>query len=85
MISRLKSASFRFHDPQLDPTMNPTRNHSVTTLCLFAASLLPALAAEPDADQLLRQMSSKLAAATSFSVEATREIDCRPARGQGCS
>lgn len=55
--------------------MKPICNHSVTTLCLFAVSFLPALAAEPNADQLLRQMSSKLAAAGTFRVEATREID----------
>lgn len=45
------------------------------TLALFAASLLPLAAAEPNADQLLRQMSAKLAAAKSFTFEATREID----------
>jgi hypothetical protein len=75
MVGRLKSASLTFHDPQPDPTMNLSRNHSVTTLCLLAVSFLPALAAEPDADQLLRQMSSKLAAAGTFRVQATREID----------
>jgi hypothetical protein len=52
------------------------------TLGLFAALFLPALAAEPNADQLLRQMSSKLAAAKSFSVEATREIDAALLEGR---
>jgi len=49
-----------------------------TLLSLCTASLLPALAAtaaEPDADQLLRQMSEKLASAKTFSFSATREID----------
>lgn len=62
--------------------MKPTRNYSATTLCLFAASFLPAMAAEPNADQLLQQMSSKLAAARSFSVEATREIDASLLEGR---
>lgn len=44
-------------------------------LALFAASLLPVAGAEPDADQLLRQMSAKLAAAKSFTFAATREMD----------
>ena len=48
---------------------------SILTLGLLAASLLPAAAAEPNADQLLRQMSAKLATAKSFSFAATREID----------
>ncbi|MEA3210873.1 MAG: hypothetical protein QOE70_3930 [Chthoniobacter sp.] len=37
--------------------------------------MLPAAAAEPDADQLLRQMSDKLSSARSFSFKAYREID----------
>jgi hypothetical protein len=53
--------------------MKPTQ--PIITLALFAASLLPVAAAEPNADQLLRQMSAKLAAANSFTFEATREID----------
>ena len=40
------------------------------------------MAAEPNADQLLRQMSSKLAAAKNFSVEATREIDAALLEGR---
>ncbi len=46
----------------------------LTVLTLLAAALMPATAAEADADQLLRQMSGKLAAARSFSVTAQREI-----------
>lgn len=53
--------------------MKPTQ--PIIILALFAASLLPVAAAEPNADQLLRQMSAKLAAARSFTFEATREID----------
>jgi hypothetical protein len=55
--------------------MNPTSSKSVLTLGLLAASLLPIAAAEPSADQILRQMSAKLAASQSFTFEATREID----------
>ncbi len=55
--------------------MKPTATPLLTTLALVAASLLPAAAADPSADQLLRQMSAKLAAAKSFTFEATREID----------
>jgi hypothetical protein len=55
--------------------MKPTPSKSLLTIGLLAASLLPAAAAEPNADELLRQMSAKLAAARSFSFEATREID----------
>lgn len=55
--------------------MKPHRSIPLTALALFTASLLPATAAEPNADQLLRQMSAKLAAAKSFSFQATREID----------
>lgn len=55
--------------------MKPTCNPSRSAIAILAASLLPLVAAEPDADQLLRGMSAKLAAAKSFSFEATREID----------
>jgi hypothetical protein len=55
--------------------MNPTPSKSLLTLGLLAASLLPVAADEPNPDQLLRQMSAKLAAARNFSFEATREID----------
>src|SRR5947207_7596137 len=54
--------------------MKLTHSKSLLVLGLLAASLLPAAAA-PDADQLLRQMSAKLAAARSFSFEANRKID----------
>jgi hypothetical protein len=55
--------------------MNVNRFKSVLSLGLLAALLLPVAAAEPNADQLLSVMSAKLAAARSFSFEATREID----------
>ncbi len=61
--------------------MKPTLSPLLTIAAIFAFSLLPAAAAEPDADQLLRQMSAKLAAAQSFSFEAKREID--PALTEG--
>jgi hypothetical protein len=38
-------------------------------------TLLNASAAEPGGDQLLKQMSAKLASAGSFSFTAIREID----------
>jgi hypothetical protein len=48
----------------------------LTALALIGASQLWASGAEkPDADQILRQMSDKLAAARTFSFEATRKID----------
>ncbi|MCE9610312.1 MAG: DUF2092 domain-containing protein [Chthoniobacter sp.] len=55
--------------------MKLTHPKSILTLGLLAASLLPAAAAEPNADQLLRQMSAKLVASKSFTFQATREID----------
>lgn len=55
--------------------MKPILSPSLTVLAVFAASLLPVVAAEPNADQLLKQMSAKLAAAHTFRFEATREID----------
>ncbi len=42
---------------------------------LLATSGLPVSAAEPTGDQILRQMSAKLASAKAFSFKATREID----------
>lgn len=50
----------------------------LTSCALLVIAATPALSAEaekPNADQLLRQMSAKLAAAKSFRFEATREID----------
>jgi hypothetical protein len=50
-------------------------------LALSAALTVPAIAAspaaadQPNADQILRQMSAKLAAAPSFTFQATRQID----------
>src|SRR5437667_8558234 len=55
--------------------MKLTYSTSILTLALLAAALLPVAAAEPNADQLLQQMSTKLAAAQNFSFKATREID----------
>src|SRR5207248_8042920 len=54
--------------------MKLTHSKSLLAFGLLAASLLPAAAA-PDADQILQQMSAKLAAAQNFSFKATREID----------
>lgn len=51
------------------------KSHTYIILSILAVSLLPATAADPTADQLLRQMSAKLAASKSFTFEATREID----------
>lgn len=44
-------------------------------LVLFVSPLLAADQERPNADQILRQMSANLAAAKSFSFQATREID----------
>jgi hypothetical protein len=48
---------------------------SLLTLGFLAASSLLAAAADLSADQILHQMSDKLAAAKTFSFEAVREID----------
>jgi hypothetical protein len=45
------------------------------TFALVASSAFAAEPEKADADQLLRQMSAKLASARSFSFQATREID----------
>jgi hypothetical protein len=55
--------------------MNLIFPKSFLALGLLASSLLPVAAVEPSADQILRQMSAQLAAAPTFSFEATREID----------
>lgn len=55
--------------------MKPTPSKSLLTLGLLAASLLPAAAAEPNADQILRQMSATLSAARQLSFKATRHLD----------
>src|SRR5205814_2103448 len=55
--------------------MKLTHSTSILTIGLLATALLPVAAAEPDADQVLQQMSAKLAAAQSFTFKATREID----------
>jgi hypothetical protein len=56
----------------------------ITTLALVAFCPGSLLAAEtpPNADQLLRQMSSKLAAAKTLRVEAVREIDAALLEGR---
>lgn len=46
-----------------------------TSPVLAADAAKPAAGGQPNADQILRKMSAKLAAARSFSVQATREID----------
>ena len=48
---------------------------AIPFLALLASTAFAAEPANPDADQLLRQMSAKLAASRSFNFEATREID----------
>ncbi len=58
--------------------MKPIRSPFLIFTLLFTASLLTPRAFAtfaPDADQLLRAMSAKLAAAQSFSFEAKREMD----------
>ncbi len=55
--------------------MNTRNANPLLTIGLLAASTLLAAAADPDADQILHQMSDKLAAAQSFSFEATRTLD----------
>lgn len=65
--------------------MNPKSTFCGVCLLTAATALLAALPASaqkptgtpgsPNADQLLRQMSAKLAVAKTFSFEATREID----------
>jgi len=62
--------------------MNPTLSKSLLTFGLLAASVLQASAAEPNGDQILRQMCAKLAATQSFSFEATRGIDAGLIAGQ---
>jgi hypothetical protein len=58
---------------------NPLTYLTLSVLCF--GSILAAESA-PDADQVLRQMSSKLAAAKSFRFEATREIDAALLEGR---
>jgi hypothetical protein len=53
--------------------MKLTSPKLLLTLGLVATALLPVTAAEPDADQILRQMSARLAAARQFSFEAHRK------------
>jgi len=55
--------------------MNTSRSKSLLTAGLIAASLLSVAAAEPNGDQILRQMCKKLATAQTFSFEAKREMD----------
>ena len=54
--------------------MIPTHPRYLISAGLLALSLLPAEAADSTADQLLKQMSRKLATAQSFTFSATREI-----------
>ncbi|MEP6669340.1 MAG: DUF2092 domain-containing protein [Chthoniobacter sp.] len=62
--------------------MKPTLSRTIAVLALLAGSSLSATAAEPNADQLLKQMSAKLAAAHSFSFRAEREIDAALLEGR---
>lgn len=64
--------------------MRPNQKLAALSLALAALFTSPVIAADashpatggqPNADQLLRQMSAKLAAARTFSVQATREVD----------
>jgi hypothetical protein len=55
--------------------MNLKTARFLLALGLLSAPTLQVAAADPNADQILHQMSDKLAAAKSFSFEATREID----------
>src|SRR5437764_14236939 len=55
--------------------MKLTHSTSILAIGLLATALLPVAAAQPDADQILQQMSAKLASAQTFSFKATREID----------
>lgn len=55
--------------------MQPTTTKRILTIVFLAASLAPAAGSEPNADQLLREMSAKLASARSFTFQAVREID----------
>ncbi len=63
--------------------MKPTIPSFPTAMLFIVASLLPASAADPTADQLLKQMSAKLASAGSFTFTATREIDAALLGGGG--
>src|SRR6266446_1470007 len=55
--------------------MKLTPTLSILVSGLLAASLPPMPAAQPNANQLLQQMSAKLASAKQFSFQAKREID----------
>ena len=55
--------------------MKLTHSTSILAIGLLATALLPLAAAQPDADQILQQVSAKLASAQSFSFKATRKID----------
>jgi hypothetical protein len=57
------------------PNMNTRK--ILFSLGFLGASLVPAMADAPSADQILRQMSSTLAAAQTFRFNATREIDAK--------
>ena len=55
--------------------MNTNSTRSLLALGLFASSLLPVGAAQPNADQILRQMSASIGGAQNFSFTAHRQID----------
>lgn len=58
---------------------------TINLLALVALTAVPGVAAEikaPNADQILRQMSGKLASSKNFSFQATREIDAALLQGR---
>jgi len=55
--------------------MKPALTRTMLVLALLAGSRLSATAAGPNADQILHQMSAKLAGARTFTFEAQRETD----------
>lgn len=57
-------------------------NIRLLSLALLTASLLPAVAVEPNADHILRAMSARLASAPRFGFKATREIDAALLEGR---
>jgi hypothetical protein len=62
--------------------MKHIRSGFILVLALLAGHTPSAVAAEPNADQLIRQMSTTLAAAKRFSFSATRTIDAALLEGR---
>ncbi len=61
--------------------MKSTASKSIIALGLVTSWLLPLAAAEPDADQILRQMSARIGAAHNFRFTARRELDAALTEG----